>query len=112
MRKLIAHLQPNTEYSFVLMNRGSSAGGLQHLVSIRTAPDLLPHKPVPASAYMEDGRFTLSMPHVQDPALVRWAGEALGAGRGAGLVTWAWTTTTVPFPALPTQVVLHRGGAH
>ncbi|XP_069335914.1 receptor-type tyrosine-protein phosphatase F isoform X5 [Eulemur rufifrons] len=72
MRKLIADLQPNTEYSFVLMNRGSSAGGLQHLVSIRTAPDLLPHKPMPASAYIEDGRFSLSMPHVQDPSLVRW----------------------------------------
>ncbi|XP_047645336.1 receptor-type tyrosine-protein phosphatase F isoform X9 [Phacochoerus africanus] len=72
MQKLIANLQPNTEYSFVLMNRGSSAGGLQHLVSIRTAPDLLPHKPLPASAYIEDGRFTLSMPHVQDPSLIRW----------------------------------------
>ncbi|XP_019499298.1 PREDICTED: receptor-type tyrosine-protein phosphatase F isoform X19 [Hipposideros armiger] len=72
MRKLIADLQPNTEYSFVLMNRGSSAGGLQHLVSIRTAPDLLQHKPLLASAYIEDGRFTLSMPHVQDPSLVRW----------------------------------------
>ncbi|XP_036925546.1 receptor-type tyrosine-protein phosphatase F isoform X6 [Sturnira hondurensis] len=72
MRKLIADLQPDTQYSFVLMNRGSSAGGLQHLVSIRTAPDLLPHKPLPASAYMEDGRFTLSMPHVQDPSLIRW----------------------------------------
>ncbi|XP_012577673.1 PREDICTED: receptor-type tyrosine-protein phosphatase F isoform X12 [Condylura cristata] len=72
MRKLIADLQPNTEYSFVLMNRGSSAGGLQHLVSIRTAPDLLTQKPMPASAYIEDGRFTLSMPHVQDPSLIRW----------------------------------------
>ncbi|XP_032286920.1 receptor-type tyrosine-protein phosphatase F isoform X11 [Halichoerus grypus] len=72
MRKLIADLQPNTEYSFVLMSRGSSAGGLQHLVSIRTAPDLLPHKPLPASAYVEDGRFTLSMPHVQDTSLIRW----------------------------------------
>uniref|UniRef100_A0A8D1PHA9 Receptor-type tyrosine-protein phosphatase F n=1 Tax=Sus scrofa TaxID=9823 RepID=A0A8D1PHA9_PIG len=72
MQKLIANLQPNTEYSFVLMNRGSSAGGLQHLVSIRTAPDLLPHKPLPASAFIEDGRFTLSMPHVQDPSLIRW----------------------------------------
>ncbi|XP_029803491.1 receptor-type tyrosine-protein phosphatase F isoform X13 [Suricata suricatta] len=72
MRKLIADLQPNTEYSFVLMNRGSSAGGLQHLVSIRTAPDLLPQKPMPASAYIEDGRFTLSMPHVQDSTLIRW----------------------------------------
>ncbi|XP_022431199.1 receptor-type tyrosine-protein phosphatase F isoform X10 [Delphinapterus leucas] len=72
MRKLVADLQPNTEYSFVLTNRGSSAGGLQHLVSIRTAPDLLPHKPLPASAYTADGRCTLSMPHVQDPSLVRW----------------------------------------
>ncbi|XP_051027872.1 receptor-type tyrosine-protein phosphatase F isoform X9 [Acomys russatus] len=72
MQKLIADLQPNTEYSFVLMNRGSSAGGLQHLVSIRTAPDLLPHKPLPASAFIEDGRFSLSMPQVQDPSLVRW----------------------------------------
>nr|XP_040144438.1 receptor-type tyrosine-protein phosphatase F isoform X16 [Ictidomys tridecemlineatus] len=72
MRKLIADLQPNTEYSFVLMNRGSSAGGLQHLVSIRTAPDLLPHKPLPASAYIEDGRFALSMPQVEDPSLVKW----------------------------------------
>ena len=48
----VCDLQPNTEYSFVLMNRGSSAGGLQHLVSIRTAPDLLPHKPLPASAFI------------------------------------------------------------
>ncbi|XP_021105542.1 receptor-type tyrosine-protein phosphatase F isoform X15 [Heterocephalus glaber] len=72
MHKLISDLQPNTEYSFVLMNRGNSAGGLQHLVSIRTAPDILPHKPLPASAYIEDGRFTLSMPPVQDPSLVRW----------------------------------------
>ena len=80
MRKLIADLQPNTEYSFVLMNRGSSAGGLQHLVSIRTAPDLLPHKPLPASAYVEDGRFTLTMPHVQDPALVRCADMSQGGG--------------------------------
>ncbi|XP_060062040.1 receptor-type tyrosine-protein phosphatase F isoform X8 [Erinaceus europaeus] len=72
MRKLISDLQPNTEYSFVLMNRGSSAGGLQHLVSIRTSPDLLPHKPLPASDYIEDGRFTLSMPRVQEPSLIRW----------------------------------------
>lgn len=97
MRKLIEDLQPNTEYSFVLMNRGSSAGGLQHLVSIRTAPDLLPHKPLPASAYVEDGRFTLSMPHVQDLSLIRCADEALG--RRAGL--WAGArAVTVLFPAL------------
>lgn len=98
MQKLIADLQPNTEYSFVLMNRGSSAGGLQHLVSIRTAPDLLQHKPLLASAYIEDGRFTLSMPHVQDPSLIRCVDEALG--RRAGLVTHA-QVMTVPIPALP-----------
>lgn len=82
MRKLIADLQPNTEYSFVLMNRGSSAGGLQHLVSIRTAPDLLPHKPLPTSAYIEDGCFTLTMPRVQEPALVRCADTPWGRGQG------------------------------
>uniref|UniRef100_A0A672MBG1 Receptor-type tyrosine-protein phosphatase F n=1 Tax=Sinocyclocheilus grahami TaxID=75366 RepID=A0A672MBG1_SINGR len=39
-RKLITRLQPDTDYSFVLMSRGNSAGGLQQQVSIRTAPDL------------------------------------------------------------------------
>lgn len=97
MRKLIADLQPNTEYSFVLMNRGSSAGGLQHLVSIRTAPDLLQHKPLLASAYIEDGRFTLSMPHVQDPSLIRCADKVLG--KRAGLVTHT-QAMTVLIPAL------------
>uniref|UniRef100_A0A3Q3DKD2 Fibronectin type-III domain-containing protein n=1 Tax=Hippocampus comes TaxID=109280 RepID=A0A3Q3DKD2_HIPCM len=44
-RKLITQLTPDTEYSFVLMSRGNSAGGLQQQVSIRTAPDLLLNKP-------------------------------------------------------------------
>uniref|UniRef100_A0A673CFF8 Receptor-type tyrosine-protein phosphatase F n=1 Tax=Sphaeramia orbicularis TaxID=375764 RepID=A0A673CFF8_9TELE len=44
-RKLITQLQPDTDYSFVLMSRGNSAGGLQQQVSIRTAPDLLKTKP-------------------------------------------------------------------
>uniref|UniRef100_A0AAQ5X4N2 Receptor-type tyrosine-protein phosphatase F n=1 Tax=Amphiprion ocellaris TaxID=80972 RepID=A0AAQ5X4N2_AMPOC len=44
-RKLITQLQPDTDYSFVLMSRGNSAGGLQQQVSIRTAPDLLTMKP-------------------------------------------------------------------
>lgn len=110
MRKLIADLQPNTEYSFVLMNRGSSAGGLQHLVSIRTAPDLLPHKPLPASAYIADGRFTLSMPHVQDPSLVRCADEASGEEGRAGHASAG--DDGPDSPPLPAQVVLHHGGAH
>ncbi|XP_075472206.1 receptor-type tyrosine-protein phosphatase F isoform X9 [Ascaphus truei] len=72
MRKLINNLKPDTHYSFVLMNRGSSAGGLQHRVSIRTAPDVLESKPSSASKYMEEGRFTLHLPRVQTTAQVRW----------------------------------------
>ncbi|XP_075037786.1 receptor-type tyrosine-protein phosphatase F isoform X17 [Mixophyes fleayi] len=72
MRKLINNLQPDTDYSFVLMNRGSSAGGLQHRVSIRTAPDVLQSKPSSASKYMEEGRFTLHLPRVQTTSPVRW----------------------------------------
>lgn len=71
MRKLINNLQPDTDYSFVLMNRGSSAGGLQHRVSIRTAPDVLQSKPSSASKYMEEGRFTLQLPRVQTSTPVR-----------------------------------------
>ncbi|XP_069594168.1 receptor-type tyrosine-protein phosphatase F isoform X13 [Ranitomeya imitator] len=72
MRKLINNLQPDTEYSFVLMHRGSSAGGLQHRVSIRTAPDVLQSKPSSASKYMEDNKFTLLLPRVQTSSPVRW----------------------------------------
>uniref|UniRef100_A0A8B9TRI6 Receptor-type tyrosine-protein phosphatase F n=1 Tax=Anas platyrhynchos TaxID=8839 RepID=A0A8B9TRI6_ANAPL len=63
--KLISDLQPDTDYSFVLMNRGSSAGGLQHLVSIRTAPDVLQSKPIGTDKYIQEGKFTLSLPKVQ-----------------------------------------------
>lgn len=71
MKKLISDLQPDTEYSFVLMNRGSSAGGLQHLVSIRTAPDVLQSKPVATNKYIQDGKFTLTLPKVQTSEPVR-----------------------------------------
>ncbi|XP_029473569.1 receptor-type tyrosine-protein phosphatase F isoform X2 [Rhinatrema bivittatum] len=72
MRKLINNLKPDTDYSFVLMNRGSSAGGLQHRVSIRTAPDILQAKPFFSSKYMTAGRFTLRLPKLQTAAAVRW----------------------------------------
>uniref|UniRef100_A0A8C3E7W7 Receptor-type tyrosine-protein phosphatase F n=1 Tax=Corvus moneduloides TaxID=1196302 RepID=A0A8C3E7W7_CORMO len=65
MKKLISDLQPDTDYSFVLMNRGSSAGGLQHLVSIRTAPDVLQSKPIATNKYIQEGKFTLTLPKVQ-----------------------------------------------
>uniref|UniRef100_A0A674PAN2 Receptor-type tyrosine-protein phosphatase S n=1 Tax=Takifugu rubripes TaxID=31033 RepID=A0A674PAN2_TAKRU len=44
-QKLITGLQPETQYSFLLTNRGNSAGGLQHRVSTMTAPDILRTKP-------------------------------------------------------------------
>ncbi|XP_056893125.1 protein tyrosine phosphatase receptor type Fa isoform X3 [Takifugu flavidus] len=72
-RKLITRLQPDTEYSFVLMGRGNSAGGLQQQVSIRTAPDLLKMKPaVHRHDVEEGGHVTVSLPTVPEGAPVRW----------------------------------------
>ncbi|XP_036409568.1 receptor-type tyrosine-protein phosphatase F isoform X12 [Megalops cyprinoides] len=72
-RKLITKLQPDTEYSFVLMSRGNSAGGLQQQVSIRTAPDVLKTKPVLYSRGQgEPGRLTINLPKVHTKAVVRW----------------------------------------
>jgi len=71
MKKLISDLQPDTDYSFVLMNRGNSAGGLQHLVSIRTAPDVLQSKPIATNKYIQEGKFTLTLPKVQTTVPVR-----------------------------------------
>ncbi|XP_051556421.1 receptor-type tyrosine-protein phosphatase F isoform X4 [Myxocyprinus asiaticus] len=72
-RKLITRLQPDTDYSFVLMSRGNSAGGLQQQVSIRTAPDLLKTKP---ALYKPDqtstGKLAINMPKVPTTAPVRW----------------------------------------
>lgn len=71
-RKLITRLQPDTDYSFVLMSRGNSAGGLQQQVSIRTAPDLFKSKPV---LFQPDqtstGKFTVNLPKVPTTAPVR-----------------------------------------
>ncbi|GLD65327.1 receptor-type tyrosine-protein phosphatase F-like isoform X9, partial [Lates japonicus] len=72
-RKLITQLQPDTDYSFVLMSRGNSAGGLQQQVSIRTAPDLLKMRPVQYQHDVEEGgRVTISLPRVPAGASVRW----------------------------------------
>lgn len=71
-RKLITQLQPDTDYSFVLMSRGNSAGGLQQQVSIRTAPDLLKMKPTQEQHDTEEGgRMTLSLPRVPAGASIR-----------------------------------------
>ncbi|XP_058653520.1 receptor-type tyrosine-protein phosphatase F isoform X8 [Onychostoma macrolepis] len=72
-RKLITRLQPDTNYSFVLMSRGNSAGGLQQQVSIRTAPDLFKTKPVLFIAdQTSNGKLTINLPKVPTTAPVRW----------------------------------------
>uniref|UniRef100_A0A672RXZ1 Receptor-type tyrosine-protein phosphatase F n=1 Tax=Sinocyclocheilus grahami TaxID=75366 RepID=A0A672RXZ1_SINGR len=71
-RKLITRLQPDTNYSFVLMSRGNSAGGLQQQVSIRTAPDLFKTKPVLFTAdQTSNGKLTINLPKVPTTAPVR-----------------------------------------
>ncbi|XP_042319840.1 receptor-type tyrosine-protein phosphatase F isoform X11 [Sceloporus undulatus] len=72
MKKLINDLQPDTNYSFALTNRGSSAGALQHRVFIRTAPDVLQNKPVSTYKYIHNGQFTLTLPRVKTAVPVRW----------------------------------------
>ncbi|XP_060934460.1 protein tyrosine phosphatase receptor type Fa isoform X5 [Limanda limanda] len=72
-RKLITQLQPDTDYSFVLMSRGNSAGGLQQQVSIHTAPDLLRMKPALYQHDVEEGgRVTISLPRAPAGAPIRW----------------------------------------
>uniref|UniRef100_A0A4W5M255 Fibronectin type-III domain-containing protein n=1 Tax=Hucho hucho TaxID=62062 RepID=A0A4W5M255_9TELE len=71
-RKLITRLQPDTNYSFVLMSRGNTAGGLQQQVSIRTAPDLLKTKPVLYSTQQnQKGKLTIDLSNVQTTGQVR-----------------------------------------
>ncbi|XP_063747152.1 protein tyrosine phosphatase receptor type Fa isoform X3 [Eleginops maclovinus] len=72
-RKLITELQPDTDYSFVLMSRGNSAGGLQQQVSIRTAPDLPQMKPVLYQQDVEEGgKVTISLSTGPAEVSVRW----------------------------------------
>ncbi|XP_020557863.1 receptor-type tyrosine-protein phosphatase F isoform X7 [Oryzias latipes] len=73
-KKLITQLQPDTEYSFVLMSRGNGAGAIQQQVSIRTAPDLLNFKPaLYPSDVEEDGQVAIALPQVAAAdAAARW----------------------------------------
>ncbi|XP_023119273.1 receptor-type tyrosine-protein phosphatase delta isoform X40 [Amphiprion ocellaris] len=70
-QKLITGLQPETQYSFLLTNRGNSAGGLQHRVSTMTAPDILRTKPYLISKTNSDGMVTVELPTVQTSERVR-----------------------------------------
>ncbi|XP_075452586.1 receptor-type tyrosine-protein phosphatase delta isoform X39 [Ascaphus truei] len=63
-QKLIIHLKPETSYSFVLTNRGNSAGGLQHRVTAKTAPDVLRTKPVFIGKTNSDGMITVELPEI------------------------------------------------
>ncbi|KAM4049321.1 receptor-type tyrosine-protein phosphatase delta isoform 32-T32 [Anomaloglossus baeobatrachus] len=63
-QKLIINLKPETLYSFVLTNRGNSAGGLQHRVAAKTAPDVLRTKPVFIGKTNSDGMITVELPEV------------------------------------------------
>uniref|UniRef100_A0A8D0GCX0 Receptor-type tyrosine-protein phosphatase S n=1 Tax=Sphenodon punctatus TaxID=8508 RepID=A0A8D0GCX0_SPHPU len=63
-QKLIINLKPETPYSFVLTNRGNSAGGLQHMVTAKTAPDVLRTKPVFIGKTNLDGMITVELPEV------------------------------------------------
>ncbi|XP_053336039.1 receptor-type tyrosine-protein phosphatase delta isoform X10 [Clarias gariepinus] len=63
-QKLITNLQPETQYSFLLTNRGNSAGGLQHRVSTMTAPDILRTKPYLIGKTNSDGMVTVELPSV------------------------------------------------
>ncbi|XP_029310603.1 receptor-type tyrosine-protein phosphatase delta isoform X25 [Cottoperca gobio] len=70
-RKLITGLQPETQYSFLLTNRGNSAGGLQHRVSTMTAPDILRTKPFLIGKTNSDGMVTVELPSVQTAEKIR-----------------------------------------
>ncbi|XP_072769325.1 receptor-type tyrosine-protein phosphatase delta-like isoform X34 [Nerophis lumbriciformis] len=70
-QKLITGLQPETQYSFLLTNRGNSAGGLQHRVSTMTAPDILRTKPYLIGKTNIDGMVTVELPSVQTSEKVR-----------------------------------------
>ncbi|XP_056224447.1 receptor-type tyrosine-protein phosphatase S-like isoform X12 [Seriola aureovittata] len=70
-QKLITGLQPETQYSFLLTNRGNSAGGLQHRVSTMTAPDILRTKPYLIGKTNSDGMVTVELPSVETSERVR-----------------------------------------
>nr|XP_043877787.1 receptor-type tyrosine-protein phosphatase delta-like isoform X27 [Solea senegalensis] len=70
-QKLITGLQPETQYSFLLTNRGNSAGGLQHRVSTMTAPDILRTKPYLIGKTNSDGMVIVELPSVQTSERIR-----------------------------------------
>uniref|UniRef100_A0AAQ4QXP2 Receptor-type tyrosine-protein phosphatase delta n=1 Tax=Gasterosteus aculeatus aculeatus TaxID=481459 RepID=A0AAQ4QXP2_GASAC len=78
-QKLIAGLEPDTLYSFLLTNRANSAGGLQHRVTATTAPDILKTKPTVVGKTNADGMVTVQLPTVQTAAKVRYFHGAISS---------------------------------
>ncbi|XP_078723777.1 receptor-type tyrosine-protein phosphatase delta-like isoform X7 [Lampetra fluviatilis] len=69
--RLISDLSPDTEYSFGLTHRGSAAGGLQQVVTVRTAPDTLRARPAFLGKVSADGSVTVSLPEVSNQLHIR-----------------------------------------
>uniref|UniRef100_A0A8C4Q4Q6 protein-tyrosine-phosphatase n=1 Tax=Eptatretus burgeri TaxID=7764 RepID=A0A8C4Q4Q6_EPTBU len=61
-QKLITPLDPDTKYSFILMNRGSAPRSLQQTVAARTAPNVLRSRPSFLTEVNEEGQAKITMP--------------------------------------------------
>ncbi|KAJ3613986.1 hypothetical protein NHX12_017563 [Muraenolepis orangiensis] len=70
-QKLIAGLEPSTQYSFLLTKKTNTSGSLQHRVTATTAPDILKTKPTLVSKTNTDGMVTVELPTVETTAKVR-----------------------------------------
>lgn len=106
MKKLINDLVPDTNYSFALTNRGSSAGALQHRVFIRTAPDVFQTKPVSTYKYIHNGQFTLTLPKVKTSVPVRYtlSTSLIPYWYWPGIMLWSSKKYNVLVLYLPTQI--------
>ncbi|KAM3937309.1 receptor-type tyrosine-protein phosphatase S isoform 4-T4 [Leptodactylus fuscus] len=70
-KKLITNLKPKTYYSFTLTSRGNTMSGLQQIVAVRTAPNMLGMKPLINWKTDSDGRITITLPNVGTTEAVR-----------------------------------------
>ncbi|KAG8454511.1 hypothetical protein GDO86_000939 [Hymenochirus boettgeri] len=70
-KQLITNLRPKTHYNFILTNRDNTMGGLQQNVAVRTAPNMLGHKPMVTQKPDPDGSITVLLPEVETSEPVR-----------------------------------------
>uniref|UniRef100_UPI00358DE534 receptor-type tyrosine-protein phosphatase delta-like isoform X2 n=1 Tax=Myxine glutinosa TaxID=7769 RepID=UPI00358DE534 len=69
-QKLITPLDPDTKYSFILMNRGSAARSLQQTVAARTAPNVLRSRPSFLTEVNEEGQAKITLPAPPPASLI------------------------------------------